>query len=92
MIKNVFLKSVEGEFVFVLDSQFQASIIFDSVNPEIITSPSQRSKIEMSLIDSTIIIKISAKDSTSFRASLNSSIKWILLSLEIFNLKEDYSL
>lgn len=90
MIKDVFLNSVEGVFVFNLDSQFQAKIIFDSVYPEIISSPSQRSKLEMFLNGSNITVKISAQDSTSFRASLNSSIKWILLSLEVFNLKEEF--
>ena len=92
MIDGIFLKSVEGIFEIKLDSQFQAQVVFDSVNPEIITSPSQRSKLEMFLENSTIVIKISAQDSTSFRASLNSSIKWIILSLDLLNLKEDFSL
>lgn len=92
MIKDVFLKSVEGLFEFNLESQLQAQIIFDSIYPETINFPSQRSKLEIFLDDSKIIIKISAQDSTSFRASLNSSIKWMLLSLEIFNLKEQFSL
>ncbi|RBQ22932.1 hypothetical protein ALNOE001_13210 [Candidatus Methanobinarius endosymbioticus] len=38
------------------------------------------------LFDSTIIINIEAKDATSFRASLNSAIKWISLSVEIAEL------
>lgn len=87
MIKNIILKSVEGIFEIELDSHSQAKIVFDSVNPEIISSPSQRSKLSIFLEDSKIIIKISAKDSTSFRASLNSSIKWIILSNDILNLK-----
>ena len=34
----------------------------------------------------THLIRINAEDSTSFRASVNSAIKWIKLSLEINNL------
>ena len=35
---------------------------------------------------SDININIDAEDSTSFRASVNSAIKWIKLALEINNL------
>ena len=38
------------------------------------------------LEDSKILINIDAEDSTSFRASINSAIKWIKLALEINNL------
>jgi len=35
---------------------------------------------------SNIVINIDAQDSTSFRASINSAMKWIRLALEINNL------
>ena len=37
----------------------------------------------LELKDSRLIINIESKDATSFRASINSAIKWIKLSLEI---------
>ncbi len=86
MIMNNILKTAVGVFEIKLDSNYQAQLVFDSVNLEIINSPSHRSKLEMFLKDSTIIIKISAEDSTSFRASLNYSIKLIILSIDILNL------
>lgn len=87
MIQNTPLKSVKSEIEIILDSKLQAQVIFDSVNPEIISSPSQRSSMEMSLKNKSIFINIQSQDSASFRASLNSSIKWILLSLEVFDLQ-----
>lgn len=39
------------------------------------------------LIDSKLIIDIKSNDATSFRASLNSAIKWISLSIEIADLE-----
>lgn len=91
MIQNTPLKSVESEIEIVLDSNLQAQVVFTSVNPEIISSPSQRSSMEMLVKGKSIFLKIKSKDSASFRASLNSSIKWIMLSLDILDLqKEDY--
>lgn len=91
MIQNTPLKSVESEIEIVLDSNLQAQVVFTSVNPEIISSPSQRSSMEMLVKGKSIFLKIKSKDSASFRASLNSSIKWIMLSLDVLDLqKEDY--
>ncbi|PKL67922.1 MAG: hypothetical protein CVV28_04145 [Methanobacteriales archaeon HGW-Methanobacteriales-1] len=91
MIQNTPLKSVESEIEIVFDSNLQAQVVFTSVNPEIISSPSQRSSMEMLVKGKSIFLKIKSKDSASFRASLNSSIKWIMLSLDVLDLqKEDY--
>jgi len=89
LIQDSPLKSVESEIEIVLDSNLQAQIVFDSVKPEIISSPSQRSSMEMLVKGKSIFLKIKSKDSASFRASLNSSIKWIMLSLEVFELQEE---
>lgn len=89
MIQNTPLKSVESEIEIVLDSNLQAQVVFTSVNPEIISSPSQRSSMEMLVKGKSIFLKIKSKDSASFRASLNSSIKWIMLSLDVLELQKD---
>lgn len=86
MIQNTPLKSVESEIEIVFDSNLQAQVVFTSVNPEIISSPSQRSSMEMLVKGKSIFLKIKSKDSASFRASLNSSIKWIILSLDVLDL------
>ena len=50
------------------------------------TAPDYRSSMSLTLDEYRILIRIDAEDSTSFRASVNSAIKWIKLSLEINNL------
>jgi KEOPS complex subunit Pcc1 len=85
---NTPLKSVESEIEIVFDNSSQAQVVFDSVYPEIVSSPSKRSSMEMILREKSIFLKIISKDSASFRASLNSSIKWIMLSMEVFDLNQ----
>lgn len=89
MINIAPLKSVESEIEIIFDSNSQAQVVFDAVNPEISSSPSKRSSMEMVLNGKSIFIKIQSIDSASFRASLNSSIKWIILSMEIFDLNQE---
>ena len=54
------------------------------------TSPDYRSSMDLKLDKNSIIITIDAEDATSFRASINSAIKWIKLSVEINELTENY--
>lgn len=80
------INSIKNKVVIELDDVNQAEIIYKSVLPEFETSPDYRSKMTLELIDKSLVIKIDANDSTSFRASINSAIKWIKLSCEINNL------
>jgi len=50
-------------------------------------SPSERTETEIKCKDNLLIIKIIAMDSTSFRASLNSYLRWIDLSKQVLELK-----
>jgi len=52
------------------------------------TAPDYRSSMTISVEGNSIIIRIDAEDATSFRASINSAIKWIKLALEINELVE----
>ncbi|WP_281177931.1 KEOPS complex subunit Pcc1 [Methanobrevibacter cuticularis] len=64
----------------------QAEIVYKSVLLEFKTSPEHRSKMDIVLKDSCITISIDSNDATSFRASINSAIKWIILSVEVNNI------
>ncbi len=86
MIENSPLESVKSEINIEFDNSKQAKIIYDSIVLEFQTAPDYRSSMDLTLKDSCIIINIDAQDSTSFRASVNSAIKWINLSLQINNL------
>ncbi|MDO5824298.1 KEOPS complex subunit Pcc1 [Methanobrevibacter sp.] len=80
------LESVKSNIVIEFENENQAKIIYDSILLEFNTAPNFRSSMTIDLDGSNIIINIDAEDSTSFRASVNSAIKWIKLALEINNL------
>ncbi|WP_295621456.1 KEOPS complex subunit Pcc1 [uncultured Methanobrevibacter sp.] len=71
------------------DSEEQAQIVYDSILLEFETSPDYRSSMDLKLENNQIIITIDAEDATSFRASINSAIKWIKLAVEINELTEN---
>ena len=86
MIDESPLERVKSNIVIEFDNADQAKIIYDSILLEFDTAPDFRSSMTIDLDESDIIINIDAEDSTSFRASVNSAIKWIKLALEINNL------
>ena len=86
MIDESPLESVKSNIVIEFENSSQAKIVYDSILLEFNTAPDFRSSMTLDLDDSNIIINIEAEDSTSFRASVNSAIKWIKLALEINNL------
>ena len=80
------LESIKSDIAIEFENQKQAKIIYESIILEFETAPDCRSSMSLTLDESRILIRIDAEDSTSFRASVNSAIKWIKLSLEINNL------
>lgn len=80
------LKEVNSEISIEFDDNNQAEIVYKSIILEFQTAPDYRSSMEIKLNNNVINIYIFAEDSTSFRASFNSAIKWIKLSSEINNL------
>lgn len=86
MINGSPLEGVKSNIVIELDDDAQAKIIYYAILLEFSTAPDFRSSMVIDLDGSNIIINIDAEDSTSFRASINSAIKWINLALEINNL------
>ena len=86
MIDESPLESVKSNIAVEFDSESQAEIVYESISLEFETAPDFRSSMTIDLEGSSIIINIDAEDSTSFRASVNSAIKWINLALQINNL------
>ena len=86
MIEDSPLERVKSNIAVEFESRSQAEIVYDSIILEFETAPDFRSSMTLELDGSSIIINIDAKDATSFRASVNSAIKWIKLALEINNL------
>lgn len=86
MIDESPLESVKSNIAIEFENSSQAKIVYDSIILEFNTAPDYRSSMTIDLEDDKILIDIDAEDSTSFRASINSAIKWIRLALEINNL------
>ncbi len=86
MIDETPLESVRSNISVEFENSRQAEIIYDAIILEFETAPDFRSSMAIELDDKNILINIDAEDSTSFRASVNSAIKWIKLALEINNL------
>ena len=86
MIDESPLEGVKSNISVEFDNADQAKIIYESILLEFETAPDFRSSMTIEIDESKILIKIDAEDSTSFRASVNSAIKWINLALEINNL------
>jgi KEOPS complex subunit Pcc1 len=86
MIDESPLERVKSNIAVEFEDGGQAKIIYDSIILEFETAPDYRSSMTIELEGSAILINIDAEDSTSFRASVNSAIKWIKLALEINNL------
>ena len=83
MIDETPLESVKSNISVEFESSNQAKIIYDAIILEFETAPDYRSSMTIDLDGCEILINIDAEDSTSFRASVNSAIKWIKLALEI---------
>ena len=80
------LEKIETEFTVEFDDDNEAKILYNSILPEIEAETNQRSISSIDLNDDKIIIKIISQDIVSFRASINSYVRWIKLSEEILKI------
>ncbi|MCD7781932.1 MAG: hypothetical protein LUG89_04500 [Methanosphaera sp.] len=83
---NSILKNIETIFEVELDDSKDAQIIYNSLKPEVEFSHNDRSTSSINVIDNRIVITIYSKDTVSLRASINSYIRWINLSMEILKI------
>ena len=82
------MESINSDIQVDFKDEKQAKIVYDSILLEFETAPDYRSSMDIALESNSIIIRIDAEDATSFRASINSAIKWIKLAVEINELVE----
>lgn len=80
------LENIETIFEIEFDNSHDAKIIYNSISPELSFSRNDRSTTSMTLEDKSIVIKINSKDVVSLRASINSYVRWINLSIEILKI------
>jgi len=89
--RSCFLEGIETEIVIDFENPDEAEIILESIKPEIDGSPSDRTSVSINVHESRLKLIINAHDPASFRASMNSYLRWIKLSKEVLDLKNEYS-
>ncbi len=80
---------VRVEFQIEFRSPNDAERVLKAIEPELKTSPSERSSVSISLNGNILNLIVHAEDSPSLRASVNSYLRWIILSCDVQNLKSD---
>lgn len=71
-----------ANFVFNFDSQEEAKIIAESLDPEI-KNKIPKTNVTVSLSNNTFSLEIEAKDISSLRAACNSYLRWINTALSV---------
>ena len=72
-----------------LEDENTCDLLYDALVLESSYNPNERAQANLEKDKDLLILKISAKDSISARASINSFMKWINLSLEIISLSKN---
>lgn len=60
----------------------QPKTIYESIKPELKSSPSKKSKINLKKQKNSITLSIQSRDVSSFRAAMNSWLRWIQVAEE----------
>lgn len=81
------LESVKAEFEMEFENPWEAEVILKSLEPEITSAPSQRSSMNLKLVNNILKMEIDAADVTSLRAAINSYLRWIRLSYDVIKLR-----
>ena len=72
-----------------LEDENTCNLLYDAIALESSYNPNERAQADLERKKDTLILKINAKDSISARASVNSFLKWINLSLQIISMSKN---
>jgi len=72
----------KASFIFVFDSEKEAKIVAESLNPEI-KHKIPKTEIEVSLSGKTFSLEIEATDVSYLRAACNSYLRWINTAINV---------
>jgi tRNA threonylcarbamoyladenosine modification (KEOPS) complex Pcc1 subunit len=72
----------KASFIFVFDSEKEAKIVAESLNPEI-KHKIPKTEIEVSCMGKTFSLEIEATDVSSLRAACNSYLRWINTAIAV---------
>ncbi len=80
------LEEIETIFTISFDNNHDAEIIYNSISPELSFTRNDRSKTNIEINDNNLTITIHSTDIASLRASINSYVRWINLSIKILKI------
>lgn len=80
---------IKAEFKIKFESLKDAEVVLKTIEPELQSAPSDRSSVNLNLSGNTLKLVIDAEDTPSLRASINSYLRWIILSCDVQNLKSN---
>ncbi|MCD1296141.1 hypothetical protein CUJ83_14150 [Methanocella sp. CWC-04] len=66
----------------------RSKLVYESLKPELQAIPSERSKIELDVVGDQLNLFISAEDIISLRAAINTWLRLVKISEDMFKLKE----
>jgi len=72
----------KASFVFVFDSEEEAKIVLESLNPEV-KDKIPKTKVEISISKRKLSLEIQSNDISSLRAACNSYLRWINTALAV---------
>jgi len=67
-------------------SENQLKVILDALKPETKTSFTNRSKVQMTTENQSLVLEFNARDTSSLRASVNSYLRLIGVAMNLQNL------
>ena len=74
--------------IHVTDNQ-TCNLLYEALVLESRYNPNDRAQANLTVDNNLLILEINAKDPVSARASINSFMKWINLSLQIISMTEN---
>ena len=69
-------------FSFFLADSFSSEVVVDSISPELVEEMADVA-VELSVVDSTVVLRISSDVLSSVRAAANSYLRWIGIVVDV---------
>ncbi len=77
------LKNIKLILIIEFENADQAEVAYKAIEPEVMSSPSDRAKSFVFLKDNKIFIRLTGNDRSAVRSSLNSYMRWLKLVKEL---------
>lgn len=71
-------------------SKEELEVIFRALAPEAAKPATPRSRVSLTIDDSSLIVVIEAKDTTALRATINAYLRWIHSISKVLNALKTY--